>query len=284
MPTLQETNTTRQTTRIAVENCFLTKSPLMNDIFQKVKSIADLDKHLILIGEIGVGKKSLANTIHRYSRRANGPFHSFYCINTNEDEFKEAFWEQVHVENDHLLLKYNVLEKASNGILYLNKFSELTTAFMLDIINSYIHGCNQIFRYNFATSPRLIISISQDSFQHFMKTEMWNKLLVLLNPVSIMLPPLRERREDIPAFIQTFIEEARISEPKWFNLGISDDAMRECIAFRWPGNVRQLKNAIFQGALLSQGSQIELHHLPFSMNWQLPYQDELTSKFNHDHS
>ena len=274
MNTVKENIDSPQNNQVVVEPSFQTKSPLMKDIFQKIISIAHLDKHLILIGEIGVGKKSLAHAIHRNSSRAKGPFHSFYCMNTNEDEFKEAFWEKVSIENEHLTLRYDVLEKASNGILYLNKFSELTTAFKLNIIKSYIHGCNQLFRYNITTSPRLIISISQDSFQQFMKTEVWDKLLTLLNPVSIMLPPLRERREDIPAFIETFIKEAGNSEPTWYRLGITDDAIRECIAYKWPGNVRQLKNAIFQGALLSQGHMIECHHLPFSMNWQLPYQDE----------
>lgn len=246
----------------------------MRDIYQKAESIACLDKHLVLIGEIGVGKKSLAHAIHKNSRRENGPFHSFYCMSTDENEFKDAFWEQIHVENEHFLLKFDALEKASNGILYLNKFSELTTAFKLNIIDSYIHGCNQLFRYNFSASPRLIFSISQDTIQQFMQSEVWNKLLMLLNPISIILPPLRERREDIPALIDTFINEARNSEPEWIHLGITDDAMQECIDYNWPGNIRQLKNAIFQGALLSQGCLIECHHLPFSMNWQLPYQNE----------
>lgn len=274
MQIVQENIAHLQTTESGTEAGFQTNSPLMKDIYQKAKRIACLDKHLILIGETGVGKKSLAHAIHKNSSRSEGPFHSFYCMSTNEDEFKEAFWEHVHVENEHLLLKYDVLEKASNGILYLNKFSELTTAFKLNIIDSYIHGCNQLFRYNFATSPRLIISISQDSLQEFMKSEVWDKLLMLFNPVSIMLPPLRERREDIPALIETFIKEARNSEPSWFRLGITDAAMHDCLAYKWPGNVRQLKNAIFQGALLSQGYLIECRHLPFSMNWQLPYQDE----------
>ena len=274
MLTVRENIPPRQNSQVEFEPSFQTKSPLMKDIYNKVKSLACLDMHLVLIGEIGVGKKTLAHAIHRNSSRSKGAFHSFYCMNTNEDEFKEAFWEQVRVENGHLLLKYDVLEKASNGILYLNKFSELSTAFKLNIIDSYIHGCNQLFRYNIATSPRLIISISQDSFQQFRKTDVWNKLLMLLNPVSIMLPPLRERQEDIPAFIDTFIEQARNSKPAWSRLAITDDAMRECLAYRWPGNVLQLKNAILQGALLSQGDLIECHHLPFSMNWQLPYQNE----------
>lgn len=274
MQTVQENINSPINKQFEVETSFQTQSPLMKDIYEKVNSMACLDKHIVLIGEIGVGKLSLAHAVHRNSSRAKGPFHSFYCMNTNEDEFKEAFWEQVHVEDEHLLLKYDILEKTSNGILYLNKFSELTTAFKLNIIDSFIHGCNQLFRYNFAISPRLIISISQDSVQQFMKTEVWEKLLQLLNPISIMIPPLRERREDIPAFIETFIEEARISEPTWHRLGITDDAMNECLTYRWPGNVRQLKNAIFQGALLSQGNLIECHHLPFSINWQLPYKDE----------
>ncbi|MAO64138.1 MAG: hypothetical protein CL666_03995 [Balneola sp.] len=274
MQTLQSNIALPQNTKIEVESGFQTKSPLMKDIYRKVKSIANLDMHLVLIGEIGVGKKSLAHAIHKISRRAKGPFHSFYCINANEEEFKAAFWEQVHVENEHLHLRYDVLEKASNGILYLNKFSDLSNEFMLNIIDSYIHGCNQLFRYNIATSPRLIISVNQDSFQQLIKTEAWTKLLALLNPVSIMIPPLRERREDIFALILAFIEDAKRSEPAWSHLSITDDAMRECLAYRWPGNVLQLKNAILQGALLSQGQLIKSHHLPFSMNWQLPYQDE----------
>lgn len=272
MQTVPKKIATRQITRMDAEPFFQSRSPLMKDIYQKVKKIADLDKHLILIGEIGVGKKSLAHAIHRRSSRAGGPFHSFYCMNTNENEFKEAFWEQVHVENEHLTLRFDVLEKASNGILYLNKFSELSTALKLNVIESYVHGCNQLFRYNFAVSPRLIISISQDSFQQFIQTEAWCRLLSLLNPVSIMLPPLRERREDIPAMIQTFIKETRNAEPSWHHLDITDDAIKECMAYKWPGNVRQLRNAISHGALLSQGKLIERHHLPYSMNWHFLYQ------------
>ncbi|MCH8496459.1 MAG: sigma 54-interacting transcriptional regulator [Balneolales bacterium] len=274
MGLLKENIAPIQQSDILYDSGFQTKSPLMKDIYQKVQNIARHEKHLVLIGEIGVGKRSLADAIHRYSSRSNGPFHSFYCINTNEEEFKDAFWEQLRVENEHVLLRYDLLEKTSNGILYLNKFSELTTSLMLNIIDSYIHGCNQLFRYNLSTSPRLIISISQDTYQHFMKTEAWDKLLTELNPISIMVPPLRERREDIPAFIKLFIEEARYSEPSWSDLSISDEAVQECISHRWPGNVRQLKNAIVQGALLSQGGLIQCQHLPFSMNWQLPYQDD----------
>ncbi|MCC5941158.1 MAG: sigma 54-interacting transcriptional regulator [Balneolaceae bacterium] len=264
-------NTPGLTDYLSEENGLGTESILMRDIFTKVKSIALLEQHIVLIGEIGVGKKRLAQIIHRCSLRENGPFHTFYCIDVTEAKFKEAFWEHIHFENEHLQIKYEALEKAGGGILYLDQFSELSGEYMLNIVNSYIRGCNQLFKYNISMFPRLILSISQDSFQKLAKTKVWGELLKILNPISIMLPPLRERKEDIPALIKTFLAEAKSSEPSWQNLAITPEAVNECKIYAWPGNVRQLKNAILQGSVLSHGSTIESHHLPFSMNWKLPY-------------
>lgn len=256
---------------ISEGNDLNTNSLLMKDIFTKVKSIALLEKHIVLIGEIGVGKKRLAQIIHKHSHRVDGPFYTFYCIDINEAKYKEAFWEHIHFENEHLQIKYEALEKAGGGILYLDQFSELSGEYMLNIVNSYIRGCNQLFKYNKSMSPRLIFSISQDEFQNLSKTDEWNQLLKLLNPISIMLPPLRERKEDIPALIKIFLAEAQTSEPDWHNLSIAVEAVNECMIYSWPGNVRQLKNAILQGSVLSHGNTIECQHLPFSMNWKLPY-------------
>jgi DNA-binding NtrC family response regulator len=263
--------TPRLTDYVSEENGLDSESLLMRDIFKKVKSIALLEKHIVLIGEIGVGKKRLAKIIHNHSRRLHGPFHTFYCIDINEAKFKEAFWEHIHFDNEHLQIKYEALEKAGGGILYLDQFSELSGEYMLNIVNSYIRGCKQLFKYNTSMSPRLILSISQDAFQNLAKTDIWIQLLKLLNPISIMLPPLRERKEDIPALIKTFLAEAKSSEPAWHNLSIAPEAVNECKSYSWPGNVRQLKNAILQGSVLSHGKTIESHHLPFSMNWKLPY-------------
>jgi DNA-binding NtrC family response regulator len=120
-------------------------------------------------------------------------------------------------------------------------------------------------------APRLILSICQDAFEDLAKTDVWDQLLELLNPISIMLPPLRERKEDIPALIKTFLAEAKTTELAWHNLSIAPEAVNKCMIYSWPGNVRQLKNAILQGSVLSHGKTIESHHLPFSMNWKLPY-------------
>lgn len=250
------------------------KSVLMQDIFNKVLRLSRRDTHVIIIGEIGTGKKWLARIIHENSQRASGPFHSFYCVDIDEAEYRDAFWEQLQFEEEHITLKYDAIEKASGGILYLDQFSELPDSYMVNIIDSYSKGCNQLFKYNMGIRPRLIISMNQDSYNSLLAAPVWDNLLQQLDPVAIMLPPLRERKEDIPMFIDLFLQEIREKYSEWRSVSMSAQAMYECFNYDWPGNIRQLKNALLQGAVLSYGGTIESHHLPFSMSWKLPYEME----------
>lgn len=248
------------------------ESALMKDIFYKILHLAKQDSNVIVVGEIGSGKERLAHIIHENSHRANKPFHSFYCVDVSENEYKEAFWGHLQFEDNRMVLQYKALEKASGGILYLNQFSELSPKYMNNIVDSYQKGCKQLFRYNREAKPRLIMSLNQESYQELLQTPVWEKLLGQLDPVVIMLPPLRERREDIPILIDYFLTEIREKNSEYKNLRISAQALYECFNYDWPGNIRQLKNAMLQGAILSYGQTIELRHLPFTMSWKLPYE------------
>lgn len=248
------------------------KSILMQDIFNKVLTIAKLNTHVIVIGEIGLGKKRLAEIIHQNSRRAKGPFYTFYCVDVHEEEYKEAFKEQLHLEEEHFVLKYNAIEKACDGVLYLDQFSELPAEYMLSILNSYTKGTEQLYRHSEESKPRLIISMNQESYQKVLNKPVWKSILEMLNPVVVMVPPLRERKEDIPLIIEYFLNEIRERYNDWKDLKISKQALSDCFNYNWPGNIRQLKNALLQGAILSYGETIESHHLPFSMSWKLPYE------------
>jgi DNA-binding NtrC family response regulator len=254
------------------------RSVLMQDIFKKILGLAKLDTPVVVIGEIGSGKKRLAQIIHENSDRAEGPFHTYYCVDVNEDEIKEAFWERIEFDEDHIILKYEVLEKATGGILYLDQFSELPPHMMLEMIQSLNKGIKQIFRYDRTSRPRLIISLNQESYRKILNTRVWDTILQELDPVVIMLPPLRERREDIPIIIDFILQEIKQLGADWKDLNISQQAKSECFNYHWPGNIRQLKNAIMQGAILSYGRTIESNHLPFSMSWTLPY--EMQDKSN----
>jgi len=247
------------------------QSALMQDIFHKILRLAKLDSNVVIVGEIGSGKRRLAHIVHKNSNRVNGPFHSFYCIDVNENDYKDAFWGRLKLEPDQITLRYDALEKSSDGILYLDQFSELSPDYMSNILDSYTKGCEQLFRYNKSAQPRLIISLNQESYQNILKGSVWKKVLNKLNPVVIVLPPLRERKEDIPLLIDFFLNEIKKNEADFKNLRISQKALDECSNYKWPGNIRQLKNAVLQGAILSYGETIKSEHLPFSMSWQLPY-------------
>jgi len=254
------------------------QSTLMKDIFYKILKLAKLDVNAIIVGEIGSGKKRLAKTIHANSARAQGPFQSFYCVDVTESEYQEKFWGQLSFEGDHLTLRYDILEKASNGILFLDQFSELSPVLMEKIIESYLKGCSQLFRYNQLSQPRLILSLNQESYQTIVQMPVWQQLLDQLDPMVIMLPPLRERKEDIPQLIQSLLQEIKTSYAGYKDLTISTEALYECFNYSWPGNIRQLKNALLQGAILSYGKTIEIPHLPFTMNWKLPYNIDQNEK------
>lgn len=247
------------------------KSLLMQDIFYKILRLAKLNSNVILVGEIGSGIKRLAQVIHENSTRAKAPFHTFNCLGIREEDYKDAFWGHLQFEDNHLSLKYDLLEKAVGGILYLDQFSELSPAFMLNILDSYQKGCQQLFRHNKQAQPRLILSFNQESYHQILHHSIWEKLLSDLNPVVMMLPPLRERKEDIPILIDHFIKEIKTNYTDCENLNISARALLECYNYSWPGNILQLKNAIFHGAILSHGQTIKLEHLPFSMSWKSPY-------------
>jgi len=248
------------------------RSILMQDIFHKILKLAKLEATVFIVGEIGSGKKRLANIIHKNSNRSRGPFYSFYCVDIDENQYQEAFWGHLKFEDEHLTLKYDAIEKACGGTLYLDHFSQLSPTFMMKIIESFKKGVNNLFRHDKSGIPRLIISFNQESYQEIINTPVWSRLLDLLDPMVVMLPPLRERKEDIPILIEHFLNELREQNNNCKSLKISKQALGDCFNYNWPGNIRQLKNALLQGAILSYGQTIESRHLPFSMNWQLPYE------------
>src|SRR5699024_183940 len=116
---------------------------------------------------------------------------SFYCVDVKEEEYQEAFREHLHLDEEFLILKYDVLEKACGGSLYLDQFSELPLQFMYNISQSFVKGSEQLYRHNVTKRPRLLLTVNLDSYQKIFCTPVWNKILQLINPLAVMLPPLR---------------------------------------------------------------------------------------------
>lgn len=248
----------------SIEKSF--KSRLMKNIMSKILDIAKLETPVILIGEVGSGRKRMAQIIHENSSRVTYPFYSFYCVDLTNEEYEAAFREQLCFNDEYLTLRYDVIEKSSRGILYLDQFSELPAELMLKIIESYIKGSEQIFRYNKNARPRLILSVNMKSYGKLIEVQHWQTILHLLDPHTIMIPPLRERKEDIPLLIDSYIKAIKLTSKKFRQLSISNASIKACLAYQWPGNILQLQNALLQGAVLSGGKTIEDYHLPFALN------------------
>lgn len=255
------------------------KSALMRNILCKILDLAKLESPVILIGEIGSGKKRMAQIIHENSARAPFPFYCFYCLDLTNEEYEEAFRAQLHISEDHFILGYNVIEKASRGVLYLDQFSELPPELMFNVIQAFQKGSQQLFRYNQAARPRLILSVNMESYAKLINIPKWESILRTLDPHTIMIPPLRERKEDIPVIVHSFIKTIKSTSESFRELSISESALDTCTSYSWPGNIIQLNNALMQGAVLSHGKTIESHHFPFSMHLKLPY--DLEGNNNH---
>jgi len=243
----------------------------MKDIYNKALELAGIGGNIIIVGETGSGKKHLGRLIHQNSSRKEGPFHWFYCIDINESDYKDAFWEHIQIMDSHIILTYDAIEKASYGYLFLDQFSELDESFMIDIIKSFQQGCSQLFRYNISAAPRLILSIDQNAYKDILQKDIWKTLLDLTESNVIMLPPLRERKEDIPELIELFLDEIRVKNSEWRDIALSEEAFNRCYNYNWPGNILQLKNALLQGAMVSTNDLIDVQHLPISLKWSLPY-------------
>jgi len=246
-------------------------SLLMQDIFHKILQIANLNSNVFIVGEIGSGKKKIAEIIHNNSKHSTKPFYSYYCVDISENDYKDAFWGHLNFEDNQLTLRYEALEQTGGGTLYLDQFSELSQHYMINILTSIEKGIKQLYRLDNTRKPRVILSFNQESYRDLINSSVWATLLANLDPVVVMLPPLRERKEDIPILINSFLKEIKDQNSEYNNLSISPQALYDCFNYSWPGNIRQLKNAIFQGAILSYGQMIKSEHLPFTMSWDLPY-------------
>src|SRR5699024_2757503 len=245
------------------------KSGLMQDLFYKIMHLSKLDSPAILVGEVGSGKDRLARVIHDNSQQKEGPFQTFSCLDIDENDFREAFWGQLQFDDEQLRLKYDLLEKAIDGSLYLSQFSELSNSLMLDTVSSYQTGYKHLFSYREEKKrkPLLIISFDQNLYTEISDQDTWNEILNELNPVVIMLPPLREHKEDIPLLIDYYLEDIRTnSHNEYKNISMSTSARLACLNYDWPGNYLQLKNVLMQGAILTHGKVIKPKHLPFSMS------------------
>jgi DNA-binding NtrC family response regulator len=234
-------------------------------VYNMIRQIAPTRATALIMGETGTGKGVAAQTIHQNSSRRDAPFVTLNCASLAEGVIEsELFGHERGAFTGAIQTHKGRFEIADGGTLFLDEVSEMslaTQAKLLHVIE------DREFERVGGTRPikvdvRLIAATNRDLEQQVKEGKFREDLFFRLNVVSIKLPPLRERKQDIPRLVEAFLREFNIEHEKYIT-GISRGAMDLLMQYYWPGNVRELKNTIEGMMVLSaSGRLLDVSDLP----------------------
>ncbi len=242
----------------------LTKSPRMLEILETIKKIAEYKSTVLITGESGTGKELIARAIHYSSLRADGPFVPVNCGAIPENLLEsELFGHLKGAFTDASYSKKGLFEEADSGTLFLDEIGELPLFLQVKLLRALQE--EEIRRVGDARAipvdVRIIAASIRNLAQEVKEERFRGDLFYRLNVLSLHLPPLRERREDIPLLVKSFIHRYNDRLHKDIK-GISKEALSAIFDHPWEGNVRELENAIERALALAEGDKIELGDLP----------------------
>ncbi len=239
-------------------------NPKMLQILELVGQIADSKATVLLQGESGTGKELVARAIHYNSQRSRGPFIVVNCSAIPRELLEsELFGYEKGAFTGATRLKLGSFELADPGTLFLDEIGEMEKELQVKILRALEGyefmriGGNEYIEVD----VRVITATNRDLKEAVDIGEFREDLYYRLNVVCINLPPLRERREDIPLLAAHFIEKHKGEGRREVN-EISDEAMKLVERYHWPGNVRELENCILRGMVLAKTGRIEVGELP----------------------
>ena len=240
------------------------RSEKMVKIFELIHHIAPYDSSVLIIGESGTGKELIANAIHYHSPRSSMPFIKVSCASLSEGIIEsELFGHEKGAFTGAIASRKGRFELAHQGTLFLDEVEDIPPATQIKLLRVLQEGefervgGNKTIRVNIR-----IIAASNRDLQEAVKEGVFREdLYYRLNVVNIKLPPLRDRRDDIPFLINFFIEKYNQKYHMKVK-GISQKAMNLLTDYQWTGNVRELENTIESILVINSPEVIDLQHLP----------------------
>ena len=240
------------------------QSRAMQDIFKLIEDIKDVPSSVLITGETGTGKGLAAKAIHSNSRFRNGPFVSVNCGAIPKHIMEsELFGHRKGAFTDAKETRKGRLEMASGGTLFLDEIGEISMRMQIDLLQVLE---DRIFYKVGGTQPITadfrVIAATHANLEQAIKNRIFREdLFYRLNVISFAMPPLRERKEDIPLladhFLKKFTQEVNRGVER-----ISRDAMDEFMLYEWPGNVRELSNAVERAVVVCRTRTITPLDLP----------------------
>ena len=239
-------------------------SPEMRKIYQVVEQAAPTTASVLITGESGTGKELVAQTIHALSPRGQMPYVPINCAAIPETLLEsEIFGHEKGAFTGAMERRQGVFELADRGTIFLDEIAEMTPQTQVKLLRVLQERRFRRLggRVETPVDVRVVAATNQDPLQAVRDNKLREDLFYRLNVFAIDLPPLRDRKEDLPLLTQAFIAEFADRNGKAVK-AISGEAMRKLEQYHWPGNVRELKNVIERATILAEGEFIELKHLP----------------------
>ncbi|MDB4960102.1 MAG: Response regulator of zinc sigma-54-dependent two-component system [Myxococcales bacterium] len=239
-------------------------SPPMQRVFEVVDQVAPSRATVMITGESGTGKELVANAIHQRSPRASGPFIKLHCAALAESLLEsELFGHEKGSFTGAMARKDGRFQLADGGTLFLDEIGEISPSIQVKLLRFLQEhefervGGTQTVRVD----VRVIAATNRNLTEEVAKGRFREDLFYRLNVVALEMPPLRERRTDIPALAKFFLDRYAKENAKPID-SFEPETMELLIAYDWPGNVRELENAIERAVVLTNGTTIEARSLP----------------------
>jgi DNA-binding NtrC family response regulator len=255
-------------------------SPKMQRVYRLIEKVSQHNYPVLILGESGTGKELVARSIHFSGPRRNKPFVPVDCsalVPTLIESELFGYVKGAFTGANHT--KVGLMEAANNGTMFLDEIGDLPVDLQAKLLRALqekeikpVGSTDRIMvaaRVMAATNRDLDTAVRQGAFRQ--------DLYFRLNVVQIKIPPLRERKGDIPLLVNSFLE--KFSDSDGNVRTISEDAMAHLVAYDWPGNVRELENAIERAIALGSGPILHVGDLPSNLQYntgeRLPQNDEL---------
>jgi DNA-binding NtrC family response regulator len=239
-------------------------SPGIRSLYRVIEQAAPTAASVLIWGESGTGKELVAQTIHELSPRASFPFVAINCAAIPETLLEsEIFGHEKGAFTGAHDRRTGVFELAHRGTLFLDEIAEMMPATQVKLLRVLQERTFRRLggRQEQSVDVRVIAATNRDPAEAVRDGKLREDLFYRLNVFTIDLPPLRERRADIPLLVQTFLNEFNTRNNKAVR-AVDQEAMYLLERYGWPGNIRELRNVIERATILAEGDFIEARHLP----------------------
>ena len=252
----------------------IARSPLTIRVMEMVARVATFDVSVLITGESGVGKEVIANALHQHSQRSKGPL-----IKVNSGAIPETLLESELFGYDYGAFtgakkqgKPGMFELANEGTLFLDEVGDIPYSLQGKLLRALQD--HEIMRIG-SVKPtpvdvRIVAATNKNLEEMVKKGTFRDDLYYRLNVVSIDIPPLRERKEDIPMFVLHFL--AKMNKKHQYNKRISPEVIDVLMLYSWPGNVRELENVVERMTIMTEDDEITMKHLPIQIKSRIAHE------------